>query len=275
MVPTPPGEFIMGGELSPSQVVSRFGGHEDSCRDEQPRHLVRITRPFRLAACEVTVAEFRRFVEATGYITDAEREGWAYGYRDAQAQAVPGMNWRNPGFPQADDHPVVCVSWNDATAYCAWRSRAEGRRFRLPTEAEWEYACRAGTTTIWWWGDEPDAGGRVANVADAAHWSSGTGYRNMPMDDGFEFTAPVGRYRPNGLGLYDMIGNVVEWCADRYGPYTAEPARDPAGPSTGAHRVLRGGSWYNVTFYCRSAYRFRLSPGDRYHNVGFRIASDE
>ncbi len=270
LVRIPPGSFHMGSRLVPEEVAARFGGRPVNCVDEHPRHVRVIDRPLYVSACEVTVAQFREFVQATAYETDAEREGWAFAYADAVARRVDGRSWRNPGFPQGEDHPVVCVSWHDAHAFCRWLSERERRPYRLPTEAEWEYACRAGTQTVFWWGDAMDTTGRVANVADAGHLQPAAGYVVMPMDDGHEFTSPVGRYRANAFGLFDMIGNVSEWCADAYGPYPG--AAWSAGDSPG--RVARGGSWYNVAYYCRCAYRYCVVPADRYPNVGFRVVLD-
>ncbi len=184
LVRVPPGSFQMGSRLAPEEVAARFGGQPVNCVDEHPRHVRVIDRPLYVSACEATVAQFREFVQATAYETDAEREGWAFAYVDAVARRVDGRSWRNPGFPQVKDHPVVCVSWHDAQAFCRWLSERERRSYRLPTEAEWEYACRAGTQTVFWWGDAMDDTGRVANVADAGHLQPAAGYVVMPMDDG-------------------------------------------------------------------------------------------
>jgi sulfatase modifying factor 1 len=275
MVLIPAGEFWMGSKLSPPEVVARYGGNEGLCQDEQPRHRVRITQSFYLAACEVTVGQFRQFADATGYQTDAEKEGWSYGWKDGKWGRQQGLNWRAPGFQQNFDHPVVCVSWNDAKAFCEWLGRKEGKSYRLPTEAEWEYACRAGSDTEFWWGDEMDTTGRVANVSDSKHWNPGAGFKNMQMDDGYQFTAPVANYRANGFGLYDMIWNAWEWCQDWYGEgyYGQSPAEDPHGPQSGQYRVLRGGSWVSYAFNCRSAGRDRVTPDDRFSDCGFRVAS--
>jgi formylglycine-generating enzyme required for sulfatase activity len=221
----------------------------------------------------VTVRQFRQFVAATGYRTAAERRGWAFAYEQGQARRVPGRSWRDPGFDQGDAHPVTCVTWYDASEFCRWLRAQDGRTYRLPTEAEWEYAGRAGTTTVYWWGDDPDTTGRVANVADRGHLGPGPGYAVMPMDDGYRHTAPVACYQANGLGLYDMIGNVCEWCADEYAAYPqhGRGGHDDAAGTRG-RCVLRGGSWYNVTYYCRMAYRFSLPADEAYSNTGFRVA---
>ena len=169
---------------------------------------------------------------------------------------------------------MVNVSWNDAVAFCQWLSRKEGKTYRLPTEAEWEYACRAGTTTLYYSGDEPETLAQVGNVRDAkakakfADWTS-----TIKASDGFVFTAPVGKFRSNAFGLFDMHGNACQWCADWYDAayYAASPTDDPQGPHSGSDRAFRGGSWYDWAGCCRSAYRYGLTPEVRCINVGFRV----
>jgi sulfatase modifying factor 1 len=167
------------------------------------------------------------------------------------------------------------VSWNDAVAFCKWLSKKEGKSYRLPTEAEWEYACRAGTTTRYSSGDDFETLAKVGNVADATakakfpDWSWA-----IAASDGYVFTAPVGKFNPNAFGLYDMHGNVWEWCADWYGDeyYAASPADDPMGPASGAGRVFRGGGWRNYAGYSRSALRAYSTPGSRSSDMGFRVS---
>jgi formylglycine-generating enzyme required for sulfatase activity len=284
MVLIPAGSFMMGSKLSPEALVAKYGSKAGFYKDEHPRHQVRVSKPFYVASTEVTVGQFRRFVEATGYKTDAEKGSQSFldGKKGACSLGnddkwgwQEDVSWRKPGFEQTDDHPVVCVSWNDATAFCEWLSRKEGKAYRLPTEAQWEYACRGGTDTVHWWGDEMDTTGRVANVGDTGHWTAEKGLKNMPMDDGHKTAAPVGSYRTNGYGLHDMIGNVWEWCADWYGSdyYDGSPPSDPQGPSTGEYRVLRGGSWYIAAYCCRCADRSRFRPAGRSPNTGFRVSA--
>jgi formylglycine-generating enzyme required for sulfatase activity len=247
--------------------------------DEQPRHRVRITKIDALARHEVTVGQFGRFVADTGYKTEAERDGkGAYGFNVEKGtyEQDPKYTWRNPGFPQSDDHPVTCVSWNDANEFCRWLSGKDGRTYRLPTEAEWEYACRAGSESRYSFGDDPEGLARVGNAADAsakARFASMTWA--IKADDGFVFTAPVGRYAANAWGLFDMHGNVWEWCLDGYDAayYKSSPEVDPGGAGAGAaHRVIRGGSWRSLGRYCRSATRYRSSPDYRNDLLGFRVA---
>ena len=198
---------------------------------EAPQHRVRMTRAFCLGACEVTVGQFRQFAADTGYLTEGEKDGkGGYGV-DASGQWVqkPEWTWRQPSFGQSDDHPVVQVSWNDAVAFCEWLSHKEGTTYRLPTEAEWEYACRAGSTTTWTVRErEHPTLARICLVQRRTRRAA---------------LHPVGRKNPNAWDLYDMHGNVFEWCGDWYddGYYKSSPVADPTGPTTGSHRVYRGG----------------------------------
>jgi formylglycine-generating enzyme required for sulfatase activity len=220
-------------------------GSDQGTEDAQPSHRVEITTPFRMSTHEVTVRQFRLFVEATGYTTDAERLGGAWRAKNSDSLRTPGLTWRNPGFEQSPDHPVVCVSWNDAQAFADWIGG------RLPTEAEWEYAARAGVTY-------PKLSGE---------WKRTTWY----AENSGGHTHPVGQKEPNNWGLYDVQGNAWEWVQDWYSPdyYERSPTKDPEGPESGELRVCRGGSWYNQTCWLPS--RNRASPTYRANNIGFRV----
>jgi formylglycine-generating enzyme required for sulfatase activity len=266
MVSLRPGTFLMG---SGSTEKDRFG--------DEPQHQVEITRPFAISAHPITVGQFRRFVAETGYRTDAERTGdGGFGY-DAATRTLhprnPKYSWRQTGWLQTERHPVVNVSWNDAGTFCDWLSKKEKRPFRLPTEAEWEYACRAGTSTRFWSGNGDESLRGVANLADRSapavwgcKWAVG-------WDDGHPFTAPVGSFKANPWGLFDMHGNVWQWCADWYHKdyYKMSPKKDPRGPDRGVGRVLRGGSWGDPARGCRAAQRLRHEPGHRDYHTGFRV----
>jgi formylglycine-generating enzyme required for sulfatase activity len=266
-VDIPGGSFHMG--CSPG---------DSDCRDnERPVHTVSI-RPFRMGKYEVTVGQFKRFVEATGYRTEAERDGicltmQAGGKWGAQA----GRDWRNPGFPQTDRDPVVCVSWNDAKAYVQGLSRQAGGRYRLPSESEWEYAVRAGSSARYGFGDSEAMLCSYGNVTDRAFQRQFSNATVAPCDDGAFYTAPVGSYRPNGFGLHDMHGNVWEWTEDCYNPSYAGAPSDGAAWTVGdcARRVLRGGSWFAPPAVVRSAYRDGLAPESRIDYFGFRLAQDQ
>jgi formylglycine-generating enzyme required for sulfatase activity len=186
-------------------------------------------------------SQFRKFVEATGYQTEAERVGLGQG------------TWKQGRYVQQnDDHPVIYGTWNDAKAFCDWLGRKESSTCRLATEAEWEYSCRAGTTTLFHSGDDEEGLRTVAHIGPG--------------------TAPVGSLKPNPWGLYDMHGNVWEWCEDFYGKYGGEKETDPRGPPGGPVRVYRGGFWGVRPRFCRSAYRTNFAPAFRWDSFGFRLA---
>ena len=256
LVVVPAGAFMMG---SPSHEQGRS-------EDEGPVHQVRIGRPFAVGVHEVTVSEFGRFVEVTGHSTGGSCRVWTGG----QWEWRNGFGWRSPGFGQGGGHPVVCVSWDDTRAYLEWLSRSTGERYRLPSEAEWEYVARAGTVTARWWGEGESGQCARANGADA---SAGLSW-GVACSDGHSRTAPVGSYGANAWGLHDVLGNVWEWTGDCWnGSYAGAPtdgsAREYGDCSV---RVLRGGAWYNEPGYLRSAIRGRSSTGNRGDYVGFRVA---
>jgi formylglycine-generating enzyme len=285
LVLIPAGEFMMGSGESAQDMVAFFNAtygtdlKPESFKDEHPQHRVRITRAFYLGACHVTCGQFRRFVEDSGYKTEAENGAHpgAFGWnaQEKQFEFSERYSWRRLGFQQTDEHPVVNVSWNDAKAFCRWLSAKEGKTYRLPTEAEWEYACRAGTTTRYSSGDDPETLADVANVADAAAKAQFPDWKHtLRASDGYAFTSPVGQFRPNAFGLYDMHGNARQWCADWYGEeyYAVSPTDDPKGPDSGKDRVLRGGSWDYRPYVARSAFRYWVTPAYRPNFTGFRVA---
>ncbi len=239
LVRIPAGEFLMG------------------CNDEQeekPIHKVCIDYDFEIGRTEVTRAQFHIFVEATGYITEAEKEGWAWTRSQWQDwHPELDISWRNPGFSQADDHPATCVSWYDAMAFCRWLSAQSDEEIRLPSEAEWEYACRAGTT------------GDYAGVVRAMGWHRyNSGQR----------TRPVAQKQPNAWGLYDMHGNVWEWCRDMWHAGYHGAPNDGSAWVTASFFIpaMRGGSFTNPPWWLRSAMHMRNDPGCRHsYNQGFRI----
>ncbi len=273
----PAGQFVMGNEASVDQLLAAFPYAKSYWfEDASFSHTVRITQAFYLGQFEVTVGQFGEFVRDARFQTEAEQDGkGGYGLdADGKWLQKPEFNWRNPGFPQADDHPVVNVSWKDARAFCDWLSRKEGRVYRLPTEAQWEYACRAGTRTHYYSGDDPESVAGVGNVADGTALEKYSSWTTIKSRDGYVYTAPAGSYRPNAFGLCDMHGNVWEWCHDWYDAdyYQGSPTTDPAGPLSGSFRVLRGGGWSLIAAFCRSANRSWNSPGYRCSYLGFRVA---
>jgi formylglycine-generating enzyme required for sulfatase activity len=319
LVPVASGEFLMGTSNEQADLLrapfwrSAPIARDDDMELEKPRHRVRISKGFYISAHEVTVAQFRRFVTATGYVTDAEKNGHGRGFDRAghdddddkdsdeasrrkstgRFQTAARYTWKNPGFPQGEDHPVVLVSWNDAAQFCAWLSREEHATYRLPTEAEWEYAARAGTDGWLSFGDDPTVAHRFANLADPSLEKAHPGHvaRQRLIDlekdpaDGFVYTAPVGTFKPNAFGLFDMHGNVWEWCFDRYQQTyyrqleaQGSPAVDPKGPAApdgnGDVRVVRGGSFYTDVIVARSTSRLWGGPGDAFCYTGFRVVRE-
>jgi formylglycine-generating enzyme required for sulfatase activity len=267
LVRLPPGTFTMGSPTSNPQRT-----------DFEEEHEVEITRPFWMGAHEVTVGQFRRFVAETGYRTTAETGDGpgCFGWNADTGRMERGKySWKNPGWEQTDDHPAVNLSWNDARAFCAWLSKKEGRTYRLPTEAEWEYACRAGTTTRFHSGDDPEMLVGVGNVVDAAAKKHFPQWPAIGGDDGFAFTAPVGRYKPNAFGLYDMHGNALEWCADWFWYANKAERKDPQGPPFGVARVQRGGGWADFSWQCTSSRRTGFPPDNCCVSSGFRVVVED
>ena len=285
----------------PSMVHIRGGwfemGSSEGLENEKPVHMVYVN-DFSMGKYAVTRGEFREFIGETDYRTDAEKCGGAFVLNpDATEWAQKSdASWLNPYFKQSNNHPVVCVSWNDAIAYCNWRSKKEGltpvftitkntvsadfgaNGYRIHTEAEWEYAARCGEKGYKYsWGDGDPLGKRGGNIADEAlkralpKWE-----RNIwnGYDDGYAYTAPIGSFEPNEFGLYDMTGNVWEWCWDWYGEayYKNSPKRNPQGPSSGDYRVARGGAWYTEPYYVRAANRGYGTPEYSYGRIGFRLS---
>ncbi len=270
LVKIPSGKFLMG--TSPDQQVRI---HDDR---EQPQREVTIGQDFFMGTREVTRGQFAAFVEATGFLTQAEREGWTFAWDGHVWDKVDGASWKKVGFDQTDEHPVVCVSFDDAVAFCRWLTKKTGRKILLPTEAQWEYAARAATTTAFPWGDKWEDGEGWANAADETARERFRGWRTFSWADGHVFTAPSGTYRANAFGLYDMTGNVWEWTADWYDKdyYKRAPNVDPQGPEAGFQRVVRGGSWLSSPPRCRSAGRLPCNLRGDYCDatVGIRIVID-
>ncbi len=287
LVYIPAGEFKMGSGESTAALKAAFAKIDPkNYKDEHPRHDVRITRPFYMAVYPVTLGQFHKFVEETKYRTDLERDakgGKGYtGDDDVPFVINPRYNWLNTGFEQTDKHPVVDVSWNDAVAFCRWISKKDGKKFRLPTEAEWEYAARAGGSGRYCFGDGAEADlAKHGNVADAtlaaklgAEFAKDRGA--VKSSDGYAFTSPVGSFPANKWGLCDMSGNVAQWCSDWYdaGYYGSARLDDPQGPESGTFRVLRGATWISGPVSCRVAARTAVLPGTGDVTYGFRVVCE-
>ncbi|MBS0209162.1 MAG: formylglycine-generating enzyme family protein [Planctomycetes bacterium] len=292
----PPGEFMMGLEEPIGDAAAKFPYEAESrLQNESPRHRVRITKGFYLGQHEVTIGQFMTFLRESGYQLEADRDGRAdWGY--VGAKFVKGTNYRpwSPGWPMTNDHPAVYVSWNDAVAFCNWLGGKEGIKYRLPTEAEWEYACRADSNTRYSFGDDPEQGVRYGNLASqdclqisthlyinnfSAHGDKHRTKIPMPLlhsRDGYAWTAPVGKFRPNAFGIHDMHGNAREWCSDWYSStyYGTSPVDDPQGPPTGTSKVSRGGGFISPPFEARSAARIATEPDQRSFSRGFRVVQE-
>ncbi len=255
------GEFTMG---SPEGEVNR--------QTNETQHQVKLS-DFYMSKYTVTVAEFRRFLEASGYQAFSEIFGWSFIISNGESKKGDGVNWRHGVSgsvrPQSEEnHPVLYVSWYDAVAYCKWLSTKTGKQFRLPTEAEWEYACRAGSKTAFNFGEN-----LTTNQANY----NGYHYKRNPEGGFRQNTVEVNSFAPNAWGLYNMHGNVYEWCSDWYsGTYYDDckakgTVYNPAGPASGSNRVFRGGSWRNHVAYCRSADRGGSIPSSHNFELGFRL----
>ncbi|MBI4966085.1 MAG: SUMF1/EgtB/PvdO family nonheme iron enzyme [Desulfomonile tiedjei] len=274
MIRIPSGAFVMGSsEADISWAMGALSqGQPVNLENEFPFHKVRISRPFFMSSTEVTVAQFREFVNETGYITDAEDEkgGQVFNTESNQFERKAGTSWKNPGWTISSDQPVTMVSHNDAQAFVEWLTAKEKVPYKLPTEAQWEYAARGGLPMAQFpWGDAlPD--GRRANYADK---NTDFAWRDRTADDGFKYVAPVGSYEPNGFGLYDMGGNVLEWVRDYYREdyYRFSPEVDPEGPGHGENRVMKGGEWTFGPVNLRCAFRGWARPDLAFYNSGFRV----
>jgi len=227
VIPIRAGEFTMG---SPANEVGRDG--------DETQHQV-ILRTFKMSMYELTVGQFRKFVEETRYSADS--------------RSLSGQ----------ENLPVVYVSWYDAVEFCKWLSKKTGKKYRLPTEAEWEYACRAGTKTSF------NTGHNL--TIEQANYNGNYPYRGNAKGVYRQTRMPVDSLPPNAWRLYNMHGNVLEWCSDQYGTYPSGTVKNPLGPSSGSHRVVRGGSWGDDAANCRSAIRCSFIPGRRGSDVGFRL----
>lgn len=280
LVYLPPGEFTMGSAPTIDYLNT----------DENPHHR-RVRRGFYLGQTEVSVEHWRRFEALSRYSTDAEKGTWA----DVGCAPLPGedsrggvnwqtrfegggtwewnsrASWRNPfplstDFRRVDQRPVVMVSWNDAKAFCDFFG------FILPTEAQWEWACRAGSPTMFPWGDNENGGHEYANVAGTEVKWNLRNWDPFPFDDGHQIVASVGTYRANTWGLFDMIGNVQEWCLDTYGEAYPDDETDESAFAGGSRRVFRGGGWNSPPKWCRSASRNSADAAARSDEIGFRVA---
>lgn len=268
-----PGEPFQDCAACPQLRVVRPGAFEmgaaaddqHAAKDEVPRHRVQLARAFAVGIHEVTREQFKAFVDATGHNAGSTCHGYEDGNWDGKWEDKPGRTWRAPGYAQEKHHPVVCISWNDAKSYAQWLSAKTGKRYRLLTEAEWEYLARAGGVQV-----SHEAANYGAEAECCKSLAEGR--------DRWTTTAPVASFAPDALGLYDVRGNVWEWLEDCYhDDYAGAPADGSArtsGCSFADHRAVRGGSWGDSSQMLRVSYRLRAPRVSRYFTLGFRVARE-
>ena len=283
MIKIPPGQFIMGSKLTDAE----------SQGDEVPEHTVRIDYAFAIAKYEVSVKEYQSFITETGttinkgcytritiptmnYPDEGFKEKTAA--KDGSAGSSdwtedPDKYWKNPGFSQEDNHPIVCVDWNDAVAYTSWLSQKKGKIYRLPTEAEWEYSARAGTKTSRYWNEDEDFC-QYANVADITLRKTYPDWKGVNCEDESAYTAIKGSFKPNAFGLYDILGNVNEWVDDCWIDTYLETPIDGSSWLEGkcSRKTVRGGSWFDGPRILRSANRYGYYKSGKNYTLGFRVA---
>ncbi len=263
-----------------------IGSHEEEIgrkKGERNRVKATIEKPFAIAKTEVTLAQFRVFMKESKYksnvpIRNGEPligcnyyDGKSYGY-------IASHNWENPGYPQREDAPVVCVSWSDAKAYCDWLSKKTGREYRVPSTVEFEYATRAGSSSPWFWGTDPELACDYANVGDRTFSNQFPTRPIFPCTDGYVFTSSVAKFKPNAFGLYDMIGNAWEWTNDCFKNNLDDAPIDGSSyQGTNEECVFRtpkGGSWISGVAWGRTAVRSRDGADYKSFMLGFRVAAE-
>ncbi|WP_439486887.1 formylglycine-generating enzyme family protein [Blastomonas fulva] len=274
MVVIPSGSATLGStaeERARAGIIPLFGDREG------PTYSVTIAKPYAMGRTEVTRGQYGAFVEATGHpaaptcgVHDAKADTWS---------PQPGYDWTRPGFDQDDSHPVVCISFDDASAYVRWLSEKTGKAYRIPSDAEWEYAARGGTSTPWYWGEAPDKGCALANLLSAGTagrlgWPKSIG-QTFVCTSGRSFTVPVAQYPANPFGLFDVVGNAFEWAADCNTPDNSTAASDgsvrPGGDCT--RHYLKGGAFQTPFWLTRHAIRGAPLPADIHmFAIGLRVA---
>jgi formylglycine-generating enzyme required for sulfatase activity len=282
LMPIAPGEFTMGADI---EEPRRLGLPEYWATREQPRHAVRIGRGFAIGRYEVTRGEFAVFARETGY-------GPAPGcwhFVGSEWLLDNERSWRDAKIDQTDAHPVTCVNWHDAQAYVAWLSQKTGQRYRLASEAEWEYVARAGTTTTYWFGDSPEEICRYVNLGDLTTqdrfgWDKTqikyevmNDWKGQPCRDGEATMAPVSATVANPFGVHGLLGNANEWVADCWNDTHAGAPADQAARLTGADcglRVMKGQGWTAIAASTRPAFRLKMNATDRRFTFGFRVVRD-
>jgi formylglycine-generating enzyme required for sulfatase activity len=283
LVAVSPGEFTMGAEI---EEPRRLGLPEYWATREQPRRQVRIERGFAIGRYEVTRGEFAAFARETGY-------GPALGcwhFIGSEWLLDESRSWRDAKIDQTDAQPVTCVNWHDAQAYLAWLSAKTQRRYRLASEAEWEYVARAGTRTAYWFGDSPESICRHVNLGDLKtraryrwdqtqiKYESLGDWKGEPCDDGFATMAPVTATVANPFGVHGLLGNANEWVADCWNDTHLGAPTDQSARLTGAdcgQRVMKGQGWTAIAASTRAAFRLKMNATDRRFTFGFRVVRED
>ena len=272
MIVVPPGRVVMG---SPEDETTAEQVPADYAARERPRTTITLSKQFAVGKYEITRGQYSKFVSASGYMPPSGCAVWDFSagkFADDSSKS-----WLDPGFAQTASEPVLCVSFDDATAYVVWLSRVTGKLYRLPSEAEWEYAARAGTSTARHWGDGRAEACRFASVFDLAAATKVGMVKGdndqFSCDDGYTYTAPVGSFPPNAFGLHDMLGNASEWVADCYNATYDSALVDGSARLTGncEQRLTRGGAWSGKPWIVRAAERGRANATGRNSPLGFRV----
>jgi formylglycine-generating enzyme required for sulfatase activity len=276
--PAPPGSTFQDCPTCPKMIVLPTGrfkqgaprDERDALPAEKPQHIVLIRQPLAISTTELTVSNFREFVTAT------RRELAGCDVYDGEWQHKTESSWLHPGFTQNSDHPVTCVSWNDAVAYAEWLSAKTGHHYRLPSSSEWEYAARAGVDAALPWNPAMQAACEHANVADRSAARRYPKWSVFACKDGYVNTAPVASFKANAFGIYDMLGNVLEWTQDCWHDDYSKAPVDGSARLDGAcvEHELRGGSWFSSPAFVRLSYRNHSASGYRSSSVGVRLVRD-
>ena len=271
----PGGSFLMGqSDIEQRELIEALGEarYRQWYGSELPRHEVSIDG-FWIGKYEVTRGEFKKFLQSASYQPTALKSGWSW-CMTHQLERKDGANFEKPGFDQGDRHPIVHVSWLDAMAMAEWLNNVSSGEFRLPTEAEWEFAARGGAASVRFWGEASENACEFANGYDiSSSVKRGFLWPHHACRDGFSETAPVGSFKPNGYGVYDILGNVSEWCLDGFEKeaYRNHAFKNPETSHGGGTRVIRGGGWYSAPADMRLSVRRSACPATTDDALGFRL----
>lgn len=279
LVQIAPGQFAMGADV---EEPRRLGLPEYWVKREQPRHTVRVERGFAIGRYEVTRGEFAAFARETGYGPTAG----CWHFVGSEWLLDESRSWRDAKTDQTDTQPVTCVNWHDAQAYLQWLSQKTGRRYRLASEAEWEYVARAGTTTAYWFGDTPESICKYVNLGDLTtqdrfgwdktqiKYKELSDWKGQPCKDGFAAMAPVTETVANPFGVHGLLGNANEWVADCWNDTHQGAPGDQSARESGADcglRVMKGQGWTAISASTRAAFRLKMNATDRRFTFGFRV----